>query len=55
MSVKGKRGRGKGERKNLEPLPFHLFPKPNSKLKILNRAVLRRNPVYFGTCLFLII
>jgi len=28
------RGKGEGERKNLYPLPFNLFPKPNSELKI---------------------
>ncbi|EKF04950.1 hypothetical protein FDUTEX481_01114 [Tolypothrix sp. PCC 7601] len=35
LSVKGKRGRGKGQEKT-----FNLFPKPNSELTILNRAVL---------------
>ncbi|EKF05443.1 hypothetical protein FDUTEX481_01615 [Tolypothrix sp. PCC 7601] len=26
LSVKGKRGRGKGARKHLQPLPFNLLP-----------------------------
>ncbi|WP_392480878.1 hypothetical protein [Nostoc sp. C110] len=40
LSVKGKRGKGKEKTFNLYPLTFNLFPKPNSELKILNRAVL---------------
>ncbi|QLE42861.1 hypothetical protein FD723_22065 [Nostoc sp. C052] len=31
---------GKGERGKKKPLPFNLYPKPNSELKIFNRAVL---------------
>jgi len=35
LSGFGGKGKGKRERKNLYPLPFNLFPKPNSSLKSL--------------------
>ncbi|RCJ30783.1 hypothetical protein A6V25_14625 [Nostoc sp. ATCC 53789] len=34
------KGKGEGEKGKKKPLPFNLFPKSNSKLKMLNRAVL---------------
>jgi hypothetical protein len=37
----GEKGKGKRRIKVLYPLPFNLFPKPDSELKMLNRAVLR--------------
>jgi hypothetical protein len=40
LSVKGKKGNGKRERKNLYPLTFNLFPKINFEFKTLNQVVL---------------
>jgi hypothetical protein len=42
----GDKGQGKGERKNLYPLPFNLFPKPNSELKMHKASSIEMYPFF---------